>query len=112
MKSVKEQWHQYYQEYHDASWQKLHNNAPRLKKEPDVMNLMLVRRRNEIQQEDTRDDEDLPEENHEASNNVTNNDTDNNGVVEGQAEELTEYFKELEWFFQTEIETIDHCSLL
>ena len=103
MKSVKEQWHQYCQGYHDVSWQKLHNNAPRLKKEPDAMNL---------QQEDTRDDEDLPEENHEARNNVTNNDTDNNGVVEEQAEELTEYVKELESFFQIEIETIDHCSLL
>ena len=65
-----------------------------------------------LQQEDTRDEEDLPEENHEARNNVTNNDTDNNGVVEEQAEELTEYVKELESFFQIEIETIDHCSLL
>ena len=40
MKIVKEQWDQYYP---DVSWQKLQDNATRLKKEPEVMNLLLVK---------------------------------------------------------------------
>ena len=50
MKRGKERWDQYYPEYRDASWQKLRDNAARFKKEPEVMNLILVSRRNEIQQ--------------------------------------------------------------
>ena len=48
MKRVKERWDQYFPEYRHASWQKLRDNAARFKKEPEVMNLILVRRRNEI----------------------------------------------------------------
>ena len=46
------------------------------------MNLILLRKRNEIQLVETKYEEDLPEENHETSININNNDTDNNGVVD------------------------------
>ena len=50
MKRVKERWDQKYPEYSSASWQKLRDNSARFKKEPDVMNLILVRQREEQQE--------------------------------------------------------------
>ena len=76
MKRVKEKWDQYYREYRDASWQKLGNNAARFKKEPEVINLILMRRRNEIQEEETRNDE--KPENREVRNREVRNDISNN----------------------------------
>ena len=50
MKRVKERrWDQRYPEYSSASWQKLGDNSARFKKEPDVMNLILLRQREEQQ---------------------------------------------------------------
>ena len=111
MKRVKERWDQYYPEYRDVSWQKLRDNTARFEKDLEVINLILVRRRNEIQQETTQE-EDLPEENHKARNDINNNDTNNNGVVDKQTDKLIEDDKELERFFQIQIEAMDHCSLL
>ena len=51
MKRVKERWNQYSPENWDASWQKLRDKVARFKKEPEVINLLLVRMKNEIQQE-------------------------------------------------------------
>lgn len=76
------------------------------------MNSILLRRGNEIQQEETRHEEELPEENHEARSDIDNNDTDNNGVVEEQADELTEDDEEPVRFFQIKIESMNHCCLL
>ena len=64
------------------------------------MNLISVGKRNEIHQEETRYEEDQPEEIHEARKHINNNDTDNNGVVSRQVNELTEDCKEPESFFQ------------
>ena len=50
MKRVKERWDQRYPEYSSASWQKLRDNSARFKKEQDVMNLILVRQREEQQE--------------------------------------------------------------
>ena len=50
MKRMKERWDQRYPEYSLASWQKLRDNSARFKKEPDVMNLILVRQREEQQE--------------------------------------------------------------
>ena len=61
---------------------------------------------------ETRHKEDLPKENRETKNDTNNNDTDNNGVIDKQAEELTEDDKELERSFQIQTEAMDHCSLL
>ena len=82
MKRVKERSDQYYPAYRDASWQKLRDNAARFNKEPGVINLILVRRRNEIQQEETRHEEDLPEGNDEARNDINNNNTNNHVKLE------------------------------
>ena len=51
MKRVKETWDQKYPEYHQASWQKLRDNAARFKKTPELMSLILVRQREEQPQE-------------------------------------------------------------
>ena len=51
MKRVKERWNQKYPEYHQASWQKLRDNAARFKKEPELISLILVWRREEQPQD-------------------------------------------------------------
>ena len=72
-----------------------------------------MRRRNEIQQEETRHVEDLPEKYHETRSNINNNDTNNNGVVDKQVDKrMTEDDKELERFFQIQNGSLDHCSVL
>ena len=45
LKRAKEKWDQKYPEYNLAMWQKLRDNATRFKKDPDVMNMILVRQR-------------------------------------------------------------------
>ena len=45
MKRIKERWDMKYPQYQAASWQKLRDNAARFKKEPEIENLILVRRR-------------------------------------------------------------------
>lgn len=103
MKRVKERWDQYYPKYWDASWQKLRGNAARFKKKSEVINLMLVRRKKEIQQEEARNREDLPEENHKPRSDISNNGTNDNVVVDEQADKLAEDGKERERFFQIQI---------
>ena len=83
----------------DAIWQKLHKNAARFKNRPEVMNLILVKMY-ELQQEETKHEEDLPEKNHETGNDINTNNTDNNGVVDKQTDKLTEDDKELKQFFR------------
>ena len=48
MKRVKERWDTKHPEHATASMQKLRDNASRLKKDHEIMNLMLVRKRTEI----------------------------------------------------------------
>ena len=62
MKRVKERWDQKYPEYQQASWQKLRDNAARFKKEPELMNLILVRRREEQPQDQERQQEEEEEQ--------------------------------------------------
>ena len=71
-----------------------------------------MRRRNVIQQEEIRHEEDIPEQNHKARNDINNSDANNNSVVDEQADGMTEDDKELERFFQIQIEAMDHYSLL
>ena len=42
MKRVKDRWDAKYPEYQSASWQKLHDNAARFKKDPQLKDIMLV----------------------------------------------------------------------
>ena len=62
MKRVKERWDQKYPEYQQASWQKLRDNAARFKKEPELMNLILVRRREEQPQDQEQQQEEEEEQ--------------------------------------------------
>ena len=84
---------------------KLHDNAARFKKDPEVINLILVGRRNEIHQEETRGEP-------RSKNDINNSDNNNNGVVGNQTDKLTNDDKELERFFQIQIEAMAHCSPL
>ena len=101
MKRVKERWDQYFPEYRHPSWQKLRDNAARFKKEPEIMNVILVRRMNEVQQEEISREENLPVENKETRNDIPNNEVDINGVVDEEADELTEDEKNLNAFFKS-----------
>ena len=49
MKRVKDRWDMKYPEHESASWQKLRNNAFCFMKDPEIKNLILVRRREELQ---------------------------------------------------------------
>ena len=51
MKRMKKRWGEKYPEYRQASWQKVRDNAARFKKETEIMNLILVRQREEIEPE-------------------------------------------------------------
>ena len=112
IKMVKKWWDQYYLDYREVNWQMLCDNAGKFKKKPEVINLILVRKRSKIQQEWTRHDLNLPEESHEGRNDINNNNTNNNGVIDKQADELTENNKELERNLQIQIEAMGHCFWL
>ena len=49
MKRVKDRWDMKYPEHESASWQKLRDNATCFKKDPEIKNLILVRRKEEVQ---------------------------------------------------------------
>ena len=49
MKRVKDRWDMKYPEHESASWQKLRDNVTRFKKDPEIKNLILVRRKEEVQ---------------------------------------------------------------
>ena len=84
MKRVKERWDEKYPEYRQASWQKLRDNAARFKKETEIMNLILVRQREEIEPEA------MVRVGHielEMTANEANTEVDNNEVTEGNVHE-------------------------
>ena len=54
MKRVKEKWIVEYPEHATTSIQKLRNNAARFRKEQTITNLILVRQRNEVENENWR----------------------------------------------------------
>ena len=53
MKRVKDRWDVKYPEHESAIWQKLRNNATRFIKDPEIKNLILVRRKKEVQEEES-----------------------------------------------------------
>ena len=116
MKRVKDRWDVKYPEYQSTSWQKLRDNAARFKKDPELKDLILVRQREQIQRAKT-------EMGNEEERNVDQPGEERNGdeqidveqnMVEADDEELgievqidvalTEKDKELERFFQAELE--------
>ena len=67
MERVKERWDQKYSEYQQASWQRLRDNAGRFNKEPELMNLILVQKREEKPQD--REQQQEEEEEHRLQKN-------------------------------------------
>ena len=49
MKRVKDRWNMKYPEHESARWQKLRDNATRFEKDPEITNLIPMRRREEVQ---------------------------------------------------------------
>ena len=112
-----------YPEYQSASWQKLRDTTARFKKDPELKDLILVRQREEIQRAETemRNEEeernvDQPGEEHNSDEQI---DVEQN-MVEADDEELgievqidvalTEKDKELEGFFNAELEQLNHST--
>ena len=62
MERVKERWDQKYSEYQQASWQRLRDNAGRFNKEPELMNLILVQKREEKPQDREQQQEEEEEQ--------------------------------------------------
>ena len=125
MKRVKDRWDVKYPEYQSASWQKLRDNAARFKKDPELKDLILVRQREEIQRAETE------MRNEEEEHNVDQPGEERNGdeqidveqnMLEADDEELgvevqidvalTEKDKELERFFNAELEQLNHSTAL
>ena len=107
-----------YSEYQAASWQKLRDNVARFKKEPEIRNLILVRQRQEVEMDVASLREIEPEVVNEVLQELQDNEiepeTDETEVVHNMQaeEELSEANKELERFFQTELENHNRCTML
>ena len=121
MKRVKERWDQKYPEYQQASWQKLRDNAARLKKEHELMTLILVRQREEQPQ-----DQEPQQEQEEGQTdfeivivNQVNNEQEQagNNIEEAEQidlprEELTGEDQDLKAMFISHLENLTYSSLL
>ena len=114
-----------YPEYQSASWQKLRDNAARFKKEPELKDLILVRQREEIQRTETEMRNEEEEHNVDQPGEERNGDVQidvEQNMVEADDEELgievqidvalTEKDKELERFFNAELEQLNHSTAL
>ena len=122
MKKVKERWHQKYPEYQQARWQKLRDNAARFKKEPELMNLILVQNREE-QPQDQEQQQEEEEEQIEFEiiivNQVNINEeqqVQNNGMdaehIQLPREEHTEEDQDLKEMFIIQLKNLNRSSLL
>ena len=112
MKRVKERLDGKYPEYRQTSWQKLRDNAARFKKETEIMNLILVRQREEIEPEAMVRVGHIEQE---MTANEANTEVDNNEVTEEnvyEEEVLDAKDQELEKAFITHLENLCHCSML
>ena len=107
IKRVKERWADEYPEHARASIQKLRDNAARFRKEQTITNLILVRQRNEVENENRgnqRDDQ------QEIISNEVNQDESNiehETTVEGP--ELID--EELEAIFDDQLTNLKHVTM-
>ena len=120
MKRVKDRWDMKYPEHESASWQELKDNAARFKKDPEIKNLILVRRREEVQVAEVAI-ENNPEEEGNIVEPVVNKDEEEQVAVDVEVvenvlinndEKLSKKNKELERYFQSELENLNHSTLL
>ena len=122
MKRLKERWDQKYPEYQHASWQKLRDNAARFKKEPELINLILVQKSKEKpqdQEEQQEEDEEQIDFKRIIVNQVHINKEEqgeNSGMdaeqIELPIEELTEEDQDLKEMFIIQLENLTHSLLL
>ena len=125
MKRVKARWDKKYPEFKDASWQKLRDNAARFKKESEIMNLILVRNREEQVSEMEEPPEQLCDDDQQPENEQpdTNDQTSLDAHIEEQEREeihhienalpeLTEDERELETCFVTQLTSLNHSSMI
>ena len=116
MKRIKERWDMKYPEYQAASWQKLRNLI--LVRQPEIRNLIQVRRRQDVEMDVAGlreiEPEVVNEVEPELQDNEIESETDKAEVVYNMQaeEELSEADKELERFFQTELENLNRCTML
>ena len=120
MKRVKDRWDMKYPEHESASWQELSDNAARFKKDPEIKNLILVRRREGVQVAEVAI-ENNPEEEGNIVEPVVNKDEEEQVAVDVEVvenvlinndEKLSKKNKELERYFQSELENLNHSTLL
>ena len=121
MKKVKERWDQKYPEYQQGSWQKLRDNAARFKKEPELMSLILVWKREE-QPQDQEQQQEEEEEQTDFKRFIVNQvniakeeQVENNGMdaewIEFPRQELTEEDQDLKEMFIIKLDNLTHSSL-
>ena len=106
--------------HESASWQKLRDNATRFKKDLEIKNLILVQQREEVQVVEVKI-QNSPEKEGNILEPVVNNDEEDQVAVDVEVvenvlinnyEELFCPFKELEQYFQFELENLNHFTLL
>ena len=106
--------------HESASWQKLRDNATRFKKDLEIKNLILVQQREEVQVVEVKI-QNSPEKEGNILEPVVNNDEEDQVAVDVEVvenvlinnyEELFYPFKELEQYFQFELENLNHFTLL
>ena len=122
MKRLKERWDQKYPEYQHASWQKLRDNAARFKKEPELINLILVQNSKEKPQdleEQQEEEEEQIDFKRITVNQVNINEEEqgeNSGMdaeqIELPIEELTEEDQDLKEMFIIQLENLTHSLLI
>ena len=120
MKRVKNRWDMKYPEHESASWQKLRDNAARFKKDLEIKNLILVWQKEEVQVAEVTI-ENNPDEKDNIVEPVVNNEEEEQVAVDVEVvenvlinnnEELSEKDKEFERCFQSELENLNHSTLL
>ena len=119
IKCVKDKWDMNYPEHESTSWQNLRDNAGPFKKNPEN-NLILVRRKEEFQVAEIAI-ENSPEKEGNIVEPFVNNDEEEQLAVDVEVvgnvvihsdEELSEKDKKLEQYFQSELENVNHSTLL
>ena len=120
MKRVKDRWDVKYPEHESASWQKLRDITTCFKKDQKIKNFILVQRREEVQVAEVTI-ENNPEEESNIVEPVVNNDEEEQVAVDVEVvenvlikndKELSKQDKELEQYFQLELENLNHFTSL
>ena len=107
MKRVKERWIDEYPEHATASIQKLRDNAARFRKEQTITNLILGRQRNEVENDNWRNQRD--DEQEIIVNEVKQNESQvEHGIVMEGSELIDE---ELESLFNEQLTNMNHSTM-